>query len=207
MSQISLTDALMELKHIDKKIKEKAKQLKDSIKVVRGKNNLEKSIQEAKTLEQSLRDLINRKNIIKSKLDEANNHVEVVITSLNGSESRLVSITRVINLKRSLEVNIQIMNDLKTVIYNAEQKVDSENKKLDNEINTIIESQTDNNSISKDELIDIITEDYYSKKGCYLASHTTYQGIVESIDIARQAITNINKALKEANDKNYIELE
>jgi len=137
MRNISITEALNELKLYDSKITKAitnatfcgaAKKSADKVGVVKKEDFDER----AKASYQSATDLIANRNSLKSAIVKSNAVTEVEI------DGKVMSVAEAIERKNSIEYDETLLNEMKRQYANATATVDKENKKVDNKVDDLL---------------------------------------------------------------------
>lgn len=148
MRNISITEALNELKLYDSKITKAitnatfcgtAKKSSDKIGVVKKDDFNE----HARASYQSITDLIANRNSLKSAIVKSNAVTEVTIAD------KTMTVAEAIERKNSIEYEETLLNALKRQYANATATVDKENKKVDAQIDKLLETFTGRDSDKK----------------------------------------------------------
>jgi len=150
MRKITLTEALAELKLLDKKIDKKLRELRSSVLVDYkvGKSQVgsmsrkteEEIKKEGLSLLQSLTDLIKNKKQLKAKIAETNATTKVTIA---GNEYTIVE---AIERKRNLENEKQIVDQLTHQYNNVWEQVLTINENAKEEVDRLLESRLSTDS-------------------------------------------------------------
>jgi len=137
MREISITEALNELKLYDSKITKAitnatfcgaAKKSADKVGVVKKEDFDER----AKSSYHSATDLIANRNTLKSAIVKSNAVTEVEI------DGRTMTVAEAIERKNSIEYDETLLNEMKRQYANATATVDKENKKVDNKVDDLL---------------------------------------------------------------------
>lgn len=148
MRKISITEALNELKLYDSKIKKAitnatlcgaAKKSSDKVGVVKKKDFEDR----AKASYQSAIDLIKNRNTLKSAVVKSNAVTEVTVAD------KVMTVAEAIERKNSIEYDETLLNEMKRQYANATASVDKENKKVDAQIDKLLETFTGRDSDKK----------------------------------------------------------
>lgn len=148
MRKISITEALNELKLYDSKITKAitnatlcgaAKKSSDKVGVVKKKDFEDR----AKASYQSAIDLIKNRNTLKSAIVKSNAVTEVTVAD------KVMTVAEAIERKNSIEYDETLLNEMKRQYANATATVDKENKKVDVQIDKLLETFTGRDSDKK----------------------------------------------------------
>ena len=148
MRKISVTEALNELKLYDSKIRKAitnaafcgaTKKSSDKVGVVKRENCYER----AKASYQSVTALIANRNALKSAIVKSNAITEVEI---NG---KVMTRAEAIERKNSIEYDEALLQEMKRQYANATAIIDKENKKVDAQIDKLLETFTGRDSDKK----------------------------------------------------------
>lgn len=148
MRKISITEALNELKLYDSKITKAitnatfcgaAKKSADKVGVVKKDDFVER----AKASYQSVTDLISNRNTLKSAIIKSNAITGVEIDGVP------MTVAEAIERKNSIEYDERLLNEMKRQYANATAIVDKENKKVDAQIDKLLETFTGRDSDKK----------------------------------------------------------
>ena len=161
MRKISITEALNELKLYDSKITKAitnatfcgaAKKSSDKVGVVKKEDFDER----AKASYQSVTDLIANRNSLKSAIVKSNAITEVTVAD------KVMTVAEAIERKNSIEYDETLLNEMKRQYANATATVDKENKKVDAQIDKLLETFTGRDSDKKPdkEAMSVIADPY-----------------------------------------------
>lgn len=148
MRKISITEALNELKLYDSKITKAitnatfcgaAKKSADKVGVVKKDDFVERT----KASYQSATDLISNRNTLKSAIVRSNAITGVEIDGVP------MTVAEAIERKNSIEYDETLLNEMKRQYANAITTVDKENKKVDTQIDKLLETFTGRDSDKK----------------------------------------------------------
>ncbi len=137
MREISITEALNELKLYDSKITKAitnasfvggAKKSSDKIGVV----SKDTFIDRAKSTYQSSIDLITNRNSLKSAIVKSNAITEVQV------DNKVMTVAEAIERKNSIEYEETLLSEMKRQYANASELVNKENKKVDNKVDELL---------------------------------------------------------------------
>lgn len=137
MREISITEALNELKLYDSKITKAitnasfvggAKKSSDKIGVV----SKDTFIDRAKSTYQSSIDLITNRNSLKSAIVKSNAITEVQVAN------KVMTVAEAIERKNSIEYEETLLSEMKRQYANASELVNKENKKVDNKVDELL---------------------------------------------------------------------
>lgn len=137
MREISITEALNELKLYDSKITKAitnasfvggAKKSSDKIGVV----SKDTFIDRAKATYQSSIDLITNRNSLKSAIVKSNAITEVKVAD------KVMTVAEAIERKNSIEYEETLLSEMKRQYANASELVNKENKKVDNKVDELL---------------------------------------------------------------------
>ncbi len=210
MRKISITEALNELKLYDSKITKAitnatfcgaAKKSSDKVGVVKKEDFDER----AKASYQSATDLIANRNALKSAIVKSNAVTEVEIGG------KTMTVAEAIERKNSIEYDETLLNEMKRQYANATATVDKENKKVDAQIDKLLEAFTGKESDKKldKEAISAIADPYKGKNEFEFIDgvgdmYDKIQKLESEIDLFK---SNVDTSLCVSNSLTIIELE
>ena len=210
MRKISITEALNELKLYDSKITKAitnatlcgaAKKSSDKVGVVK-KEDFE---DRAKASYQSVTDLIANRNTLKSAVVKSNAVTEVTV------DDKVMTVAEAIERKNSIEYDETLLNEMKRQYANATATVDKENKKVDVQIDKLLETFTGRDSDKKPDkdTITAIADPYREKNEFEFIDgignmYDKIQKLEAEIDSFK---SNVDTALCVSNSLTMIELE
>ena len=155
----------------------------------------------AKSSYQSTLDLIKRRNLIKSKLTQANAITIVTIGDKN------YTIAEAIDRKNSINIEKDLLSRLNTTLNQQIRNMNTANDKMEDNINRMVETKMGTDKSKSEDIADL--------KRIFRESDTTT--LVDPLDLKTkiEELTktiedfelNIDFALSEANAINYIEIE
>lgn len=209
MRKISITEALNELKLYDSKIIKAitnatfcgaAKKSADKVGVIKKENFDER----AKASYQSVTDLIANRNALKSAIVKSNAITEVIIAD------KTMTVAEAIERKNSIDYDETLLNEMKKQYANATATVDKENKKVDAQIDKLLETFAGRDSDKKldKEAISTISDPYKEKNEFGfvdpLSIFDKIQKLEEDIDGFK---SNVDTVLCVANATSFIEVD
>ena len=206
--KLTLARALAEIKLLNSKIEKNINNLqlvatKTGKKDVINNSNLkvEDFNENAKSSYQSTLDLIKRRNLIKSKLTQAN----AVTTVTIGDKS--YTIAEAIDRKNSIDIEKHLLDKLNLTLNQQIKVMNIANDKMEDNINRMVETKMGTDKSKSEDIADL--------KRIFRESDTTT--LVDPLDLKTkiEELTktieefelNIDFALSEANAINYIEIE
>lgn len=210
MRKISITEALNELKLYDSKITKAiinatfcgaAKKSSDKVGVVKKDEFGER----AKASYQSVTDLIANRNALKSAIVKSNAVTEVTIAD------KTMTVAEAIEHKNSIEYDETLLSEMKRQYTNATTTVDKENKKVDAQIDKLLETFTGRDSDKKldKEAMSAISDPYREKNEFEFVDgignmYEKIQKLEADIDAFK---SNVDTALCVSNSLTMIELD
>lgn len=209
MRKISITEALNDLKLYDSKIDKAIKNAKfigaakkSSDKVKNTKK--ETFVENAKASYQSVTDLINNRNALKSAIVKSN---AVAVVEVNG---KTMTVAEAIEHKNSIEYELNLLETMK-VQYAAEIAIlDRENKKVDNKVDellTTLVGRDGDKKISKEEL-EAVETPYRNKNEYELVDPLSiYDKMLELEAEIDGFLSEVDTRLSIANSTTFIELD
>lgn len=164
MRKISITEALNELKLYDARIRKAisnstfcgaTKKSFDNVGIIKRKDFDDR----AKASYQSVRDLISNRNMLKSAIVKSNAETEVEIAG------KKMTRAEAIERKNSIEYEEVLLNEMKNQYADATDTVAKENKKVDVQIDKLLETFTGRDSDKKldKEAMSAISDPYREK--------------------------------------------
>lgn len=209
MREISITEALNELKLYDSKISKAignaklvgaAKKSSDKVGVVTKDAFIEKS----KASYQSITDLIENRNALKSAIVKSNATTEVEIAG------KKMTVAEAIERKNSIQYEVDFLLEMKRQYATSTDTVNKENKKVDAKVDELLQTLVGKDSdkkISKEDQENI--EKPYRDKNEF--EFIDPIGIFDNMIALEAEIdafnSNVNTALVLSNATNFIELE
>lgn len=210
MRKISITEALNELKLYDSKITKAitnatfcgaAKKSADKVGVVKK----EEFNEHAKASYQSVTDLILNRNSLKSAIVKSNAITEVTIAD------KTMTVAEAIERKNSIEYDETLLNEMKCQYAKATATVDKENKKVDSQIDKLLETFTGRDSDKKPDkdTIAAIADPYREKNEFEFIDgignmYEKIQKLEADIDAFK---INVDSALSISNSIHYIDID
>jgi hypothetical protein len=206
--RISITEALNELKLYDAKIN-KAIGSGKFIGAAKKSTNLigvqtkETFNDNAKSGYQSVIDLISNRNKLKSAIVKSNARTEV---NING---KVMTVAEAIERKNSIQFEINLLNTLKIQYTSASSTVLSENKKVDQQIDKLLETFTGKDTDKKITKEDqsAITDPYREKNEFELVDPLGLYDKMLTLEADIDGFnSNVNTALVLSNATTFIEI-
>lgn len=208
VKRISITEALNKLKLYDAKISKAINSHKYVGAAKKSSNMLGVQTKEvfnnnAKAGYQSVTDLIKNRNKLKSLIVQSNAITEVTINN------KVMTVAEAIERKNSIQYEIDLLNTLKLQYATATSTVNAENKKVDTQIDKLLETfvgkDTDKKATKEDQAA--ITEPYREKNEFELVDplniYDEIQKLEEEIDGFN---SSVNTALVLSNATTFIEI-
>lgn len=150
-NQISVTRALAELKLLDARINSTMRDIQfvvdkkaSSPKVLNGRMTVEEYCIDIKSKYQSVKDLITRRNLIKSKIVESNART---IVEING---RQYTVAEAIERKSSIAYEKDLLRLMKLKLNTTEANIAKANDKLESTIENMINNMLSGDNKNKD---------------------------------------------------------
>lgn len=209
VKKISITEALNKLKLYDAKINKAIEQheyvgaAKKSSNMI-GAQSKEKFKENAKSSYQSVVDLIKNRNKLKSLIVQSNATTTVEI---NG---RTMTVAEAIERKNSIQYEIDLLNTLKHQYSSATRTVNSENKRVDAQIDSLLETfiGKDSEKKSTKEGQAVIADSYREKNEFELVDPLDIYDKIQELENEIDGFnSNVNTALVLSNATTFIEIE
>jgi hypothetical protein len=206
--KISITEALNELKLYDAKINKAISSgkfvgaAKKSTNLI-GVQTKETFNDNAKSGYQSVIDLISNRNKLKSAIVKSNARTEV---NING---KVMTVAEAIERKNSIQFEINLLNTLKIQYTSASSTVLSENKKVDQQIDKLLETFTGKDTDKKITKEDqsAITDPYREKNEFELVDPLGLYDKMLTLEADIDGFnSNVNTALVLSNATTFIEI-
>lgn len=156
---MSITRALAELKLLDKKISKAINQgryadVAVGKKAVRGFKTTEEFEQNVKSQFQSVKDLINRRQQIKSEIVKSN---AITVVEIAGEK---MTVAEAIERKTSIQYEEQLLHKLKVDYNQANDLSIRENERVTNRLDTLLESNFGKDAKVKDTDVEAISKPF-----------------------------------------------
>ena len=209
MRKISITEALNELKLYNSKITKAitnarfcgaTKKSADKVGVIKKEDFDER----AKASYQSATDLITNRNSLKSAIVKSNAITEVEIGG------KTMTVAEAIERKNSIEYDEMLLNEMKRQYANATANVDKENKKVDAQIDKLLETFTGRESDKKldKEALSAISDPYREKNEFEFVDPLGLYEKIQSLEADIDGFkSNVDTTLCVANATTFIEID
>lgn len=209
MRKISITEALNELKLYDSKIGKtitnaifcgSAKKSADNVGIVKRADFNER----AKTSYQSVTDLIANRNALKSAIVKSNAITEVTI------DNKVMTVAEAIERKNSIKYDEVLLNEMKGQYADATATVDRENKKVDVQIDKLLETFTGRDSDKKldKKAISTISDPYKEKNEFEFVDPISIFDKIQKLEADIDGFkSNVDTVLCVANATTFIEVD
>lgn len=208
VKRISITEALNELKLYDAKISKAIGSHKYVGAAKKSSNMLGVQTKEvfnnnAKAGYQSVTDLIKNRNKLKSLIVQSNAITEVTIND------KVMTVAEAIERKNSIQYEIDLLNTLKLQYTTATSTVNAENKKVDTQIDKLLETfvgkDTDKKATKEDQAA--ITEPYREKNEFELVDPLNIYDEIQKLEAEIDGFnSSVNTALVLSNATTFIEI-
>lgn len=208
VKRISITEALNELKLYDAKISKAINSHKYVGAAKKSSNMLGVQTKEvfnsnAKAGYQSVTDLIKNRNKLKSLIVQSNAITEVTIND------KVMTVAEAIERKNSIQYEIDLLNTLKFQYATATSTVNAENKKVDTQIDKLLETfvgkDTDKKATKEDQAA--ITEPYREKNEFELVDPLNIYDEIQKLEAEIDGFnSSVNTALVLSNATTFIEI-
>ena len=204
--QMTITRALAELKLLDKKINKNIKETKfiatavGNKPVVNYKSNAD-FISQAQAGYQSILDLIAQRDKIKSSIVDSNAKTIVEISG------KSMTVATAIEKKSSIEYNQFLLAQLKNQLASANNTVESNNDKMQDKLDKILEASFGKDGKVKDNDMDAITKPYKEQNETKLIDGINIQDKIDKLyEEVNGFITEVDFVLSTSNSTTYIEV-
>lgn len=208
VKRISITEALNKLKLYDAKISKAINSHKYVGAAKKSSNMLGVQTKEvfnnnAKAGYQSVTDLIKNRNKLKSLIVQSNAITEVTIND------KVMTVAEAIERKNSIQYEIDLLNTLKLQYATATSTVNAENKKVDTQIDKLLETfvgkDTDKKATKEDQAA--ITEPYREKNEFELVDPLNIYDEIQKLEAEIDGFnSSVNTALVLSNATTFIEM-
>ena len=202
--QMLVTTALKELKLLDARITKKIDEARfvtslcNTSNMVDEKTSRDDFTKEVRSNLQSIRDLIKRRDLIKSKISESN---AVTWVSVGGESMTVAS---AIDKKHSIAYYQLLLDQMQDDLTRAEARKDAENIKVEKRVDNIINVVYGGDKDSNDALIAV--RNYRDANEWEVYDPVDIQGSIKDIsDYVIEFITNVDSVLQISNCTTYIE--
>lgn len=209
MRKISITEALNELKLYDSKIRKAignavfcgaAKKSSDKVGVVKKENFDE----QAKASYQSITDLIANRNTLKSAIVKSNAVTEVTIAD------KTMTVAEAIERKNSIEYDGTLLDEMKCQYAKSITTVDKENKKVDAQIDKLLETFTGRDSDKKPDkdTLSAISDPYKEKNEFEFIDPLGIYNKIQALEVDIDGFkSNVDTVLSVSNATTFIEID
>lgn len=206
--QISLHRALSELKLIDSKVNKLLIELEPAGiqqkgKPVNGFMDKGEFSRKAQSKNQAIRDLIERKVLLKKKIVEANAVTTVEIAG------KVMTIADAITYKSIIEYKSELLNKLKSAYAAKKLELENKNAAVENNLQRILEASfgKDNVKVSKDD-IDSISGPFLKSNEWHLVDPLGLEKSIQELENEIEEFdTEVDAALSEVNAITTIEID
>jgi hypothetical protein len=208
VKRISITEALNKLKLYDAKISKAINSHKYVGAAKKSSNMLGVQTKEvfnnnAKAGYQSVTDLIKNRNKLKSLIVQSNAITEVTIND------KVMTVAEAIERKNSIQYEIDLLNTLKLQYATATSTVNAENKKVDTQIDKLLETfvgkDTDKKATKEDQAA--IIEPYREKNEFELVDPLNIYDEIQKLEAEIDGFnSSVNTALVLSNATTFIEI-
>ena len=203
---ISINRALAELKTLDSRIF-KAIQGTTYVGISVGKkpilgykDNAEFEI-DVKSKYQSAKDLIARRNTIKSLIVNSNASTKVNIGAAE------MTVAEAIERKSSIQYDAQLLNKLKSDYAKALNKHDTENERVKQRLDNLLEQNFGRDSKAKNDDVESISKPFLAQNEARLVDAISIKNEIDKLDAEiDEFITNVDYVLTEQNTLTKIEI-
>ncbi len=204
--EISVNRALSEIKTLDSRIEKATNAIKYidiSIgkKSVSGYNSNNEYESDVKSKFQSVKDLISRRNLIKSAIVNSNANTEVTIGS------KKMTVAEAIERKNSIQYDIQLLNKLKRDYNNALARFEKENERVKDRLDNLLETNFGREGKAKSEEIDAISKPFLEQNEAKLVDTINIKKVIEQMEYEiDEFLNNVDFALTEINTTTKINI-
>lgn len=209
MRKISITEALNELKLYDSKIRKAignaafcgaAKKSSDKVGIVKKENFDER----AKASYQSITDLIANRNTLKSAIVKSNAVTEVTIAD------KVMTVAEAIERKNSIEYDVTLLDEMKCQYAKSITTVDKENKKVNAQIDKLLETFTGRDSDKKPDkdTLSAISDPYKEKNEFEFVDPLGIYNKIQALEVNIDGFkSNVDTVLSVSNATTFIEID
>lgn len=206
MAQITITEGLSKLKNLDSRIN---KEISNSTffavfqtgKVPNGYKTVEDFQTKSKAYLQSVTDLIEQRNKIKSAIVASNAVTEITVAN------KQYTVAGVIERKQSIEFQRQLLQTITNQFTTASRDFDRKSAEIQTKLDNLIEASLGKDAKSNPDDIKSITDNYMGKNGMVLCDPIGAKDIMAKMsnDI-NDFMTNVDVALSISNATTMIEI-
>lgn len=210
MTQISITRALTEVKHLNDRINRSTGMQfvgnargKDAFKVVLGNNQSVVDVENIfKQNLQSALDLISRRDLLKRKIVESNSATKVTVAG------ETMSVSEAIEKKASIQYKINLLQSLRQQYQQALNVSEQHNAKLYQEIDNAVQQAYSNDKGKVDaEQYEAVAKPRLQRNEVSVIDSIKAQEVIKKIDEEISAfVSEIDFILSESNAKTLIEV-
>lgn len=204
--EISVNRALSEIKTLDSRIEKATNAIKYidiSIgkKSVSGYNSNNEYEYDVKSKFQSVKDLISRRNLIKSAIVNSNATTNVVVGE------KEMTVAEAIERKNSIQYDIQLLNKLKRDYNNALARFEKENERVKDRLDSLLETNFGREGKAKSEEIDAISKPFLEQNEAKLVDAINIKKVIEQMEYEiDEFLNNVDFALTEINTTTKINI-
>ena len=210
MTQISVTRALTEVKHLNDRINRATGMQfvgnargKDTFKVVLGNNQSVADVENIfKQNLQSALDLISRRDLLKRKIVESNSSTKVTVAG------ETMSVSEAIEKKASIQYKINLLQSLRQQYQQALNVTEQHNAKLYQEIDNAVQQAYSNDKGKVDaEQYEAVAKPRLQRNEVSVIDSIKAQEVIKKLDEEISAfVSEIDFILSESNAKTLIEV-
>ena len=204
--QMSITRALSEIKLLDKKIdrgiqSSEFAQITVGRKGVKGYKTTEEFEQYASSQYQSVTALIARRRAIKSAIVQSNAITDIVI----GGEK--MTVAEAIERKSSILFEQQLLHKLKMDFHQANNRAETENARVKQQLDRMLESNFGKDSKVKDTDVELISKPYLEQNEAKVVDPLDARKEIEKLEVnIEEFLTEVDHVLSESNTITKIEI-
>jgi hypothetical protein len=197
--QISISHALVELKLLKSRIKKSINieyiTVKTKIKTI----DVAEFTKDAAAGLQSYRDLLNRYNIIRSKIVISNSTTRV---NIGGYE---YTVAEAVERKRSIEMENDMLNVLRAQYKKASTELETHQKSLQERLDKLLLQELGKDSKTNVEVVDALTESFMKTNRAEVIDPLNLHAVINAMDKSIQTFeSNVDWVLSESNGRTLI---
>jgi hypothetical protein len=206
MQKITITEGLVSLKTLNNRIENEITSTTFAVSSQKGKQisgfkSVDDFVARAKSQYQSIVDLINRRNAIKSKIVESNALTKVVIA---GTE---YTVAGAIERKASVKYELQLINTLQQQFNRATAIADRANTDAQTRLDNLINTTFGKDSKVDATLIKSMSDSFWGENECLVRDPLSITNVVSTMSKdVENFLSNVDVVLSISNATTFIEV-
>lgn len=199
--QMSISQALVELKLLKSRIKKCMDADFVAVKTKTKAIDVADFTKTSKATLQSYKDLLNRYNVIRSKVVVSNATTRVNIA---GKE---YTVAEAVERKRSIEMETEMLTELRTQFRKAQNDVEAHQRQQQERLDKLLLQELGKDSKTNVEVVDALSESFLKNNKAELIDPLGLQEVINAMDKSIQDFeTNVDWVLSESNGRTVITL-